>query len=256
MTAQSTPPDVKRLRELLADANELCPSGPRNGPEHQAWSIRVHLAQRQIFAALPALLDSLEAVPAEGEALARLFHDTYERLAPSFGYETRADTKAFDPETPNGRLMIAVCGQIAASLSRPQPEPEGSVVERVARAICQSKDLNPDCLYQHNEGEDWPEDSRNEYIDAFTKEPRVMLFHKAWRHSEKAARAALAAMPQPVDREAVLRVLEPLANAGAKWIGPDDGVLLKLIDGRTMTVGHLRRARELYDSLRREGEGL
>ena len=67
MTAQSTPPDVKRLRELLADANELCPSGPRNGPEHQAWSIRVHLAQRQIFAALPALLDSLEAVPAEGE---------------------------------------------------------------------------------------------------------------------------------------------------------------------------------------------
>lgn len=41
--------------------------------------------------------------------LAILFHDTYERLAPDFGYETRPDTKQFDPTTPNGRLMIAVC---------------------------------------------------------------------------------------------------------------------------------------------------
>jgi hypothetical protein len=45
-------------------------------------------------------------------ALAIEFHDTYERLAPSFGYETRPDTKAFDPTTPNGRLMTAVCGEL------------------------------------------------------------------------------------------------------------------------------------------------
>lgn len=42
------------------------------------------------------------------EMLARFFHHTYEKFAPSFGYETRADTKAFDPTTPNGRLMCAV----------------------------------------------------------------------------------------------------------------------------------------------------
>jgi len=36
------------------------------------------------------------------------FHDTYERLAPSFGYETREETREFDPESPNGKLMIAV----------------------------------------------------------------------------------------------------------------------------------------------------
>ena len=41
--------------------------------------------------------------------LAILFHNTYERLAPSFGYETRLDTKSFDTNTPNGMLMIAVC---------------------------------------------------------------------------------------------------------------------------------------------------
>jgi hypothetical protein len=54
-----------------------------------------------------------------GEALARRFHETYERLAPSFGYETRQETREFDPTTPNGRLMIAVCTELAAEPSGP-----------------------------------------------------------------------------------------------------------------------------------------
>jgi len=52
----------------------------------------------------------------EAEKLARLFHDTYERLAPEYGYETREDTKKFDPNSNNGRLMIAVCEQISRTL--------------------------------------------------------------------------------------------------------------------------------------------
>jgi hypothetical protein len=43
------------------------------------------------------------------QKLASLFHDTYEAFAPSFGYETRNDTKDFDPDSPNGKLMVAVC---------------------------------------------------------------------------------------------------------------------------------------------------
>jgi hypothetical protein len=50
--------------------------------------------------------------PVDAEALARSFHEIYERLAPKFGYETRKDTRAFDPTTPNGRLMIAVCEEL------------------------------------------------------------------------------------------------------------------------------------------------
>jgi hypothetical protein len=50
------------------------------------------------------------------EQLAILFHDTYERLAPDFGYETREETRKFDETTPNGRLMIAVCGEILKQL--------------------------------------------------------------------------------------------------------------------------------------------
>lgn len=44
--------------------------------------------------------------------LAKLFHDTYETLAPNFGYTTREDTREFREDTPNGKLMIAVCQSI------------------------------------------------------------------------------------------------------------------------------------------------
>ena len=48
----------------------------------------------------------------KSEEWARLFHDTYEKLAPKYGYETRKETKEFDPESPNGKLMIVVCNLI------------------------------------------------------------------------------------------------------------------------------------------------
>ena len=52
------------------------------------------------------------------EQLARQFHEIYERLAPSFGYETRTETRAFEPTTPNGRLMIAVTDEIEAAIQQ------------------------------------------------------------------------------------------------------------------------------------------
>lgn len=48
--------------------------------------------------------------------LAELFHEIYERRAPEFGYETRTETRVFNPDTPNGQLMIAVCDEIINSL--------------------------------------------------------------------------------------------------------------------------------------------
>ena len=45
-------------------------------------------------------------------ALATRFHETYERLAPLFGYETRQETRTFDASTPNGKLMVAVCASL------------------------------------------------------------------------------------------------------------------------------------------------
>jgi len=48
----------------------------------------------------------------EALQMAMIFHETYERLAPQFGYETRKETKEFDKDSPNGKLMIAVCEEV------------------------------------------------------------------------------------------------------------------------------------------------
>lgn len=53
-----------------------------------------------------------------GLEIAKRFHETYERLAPSFGYETRKDTKAFDPESANGKLMAAVCQEVGDQIQK------------------------------------------------------------------------------------------------------------------------------------------
>jgi hypothetical protein len=47
----------------------------------------------------------------KAENMAIFFHNKYEELSHLFGYETRLDTRNFDKNTPNGKLMIAVCEQ-------------------------------------------------------------------------------------------------------------------------------------------------
>ena len=66
----------------------------------------------------PLKMDKIKAA----KELALRFHQTYERLAPSFGYETRPDTKVFDPESNNGKLMIAVCSEMLSALSTQSPK--------------------------------------------------------------------------------------------------------------------------------------
>lgn len=53
------------------------------------------------------------------ETLAQRFHEAYERLAPSFGYETRTASAKPWAEVPenNRRLMTAVCAEIAVLLN-------------------------------------------------------------------------------------------------------------------------------------------
>jgi hypothetical protein len=62
------------------------------------------------------------------DTLARRFHELYEELAPSHGYETRTETRKPWADVPaqNKALMTAVCGHIlrelAAAPSAPQPD--------------------------------------------------------------------------------------------------------------------------------------
>lgn len=50
--------------------------------------------------------------------IAKQFHEAYERLAPEFGYETRVDTRVFDPDSQNGRLMTAVCQEVGDRIDK------------------------------------------------------------------------------------------------------------------------------------------
>lgn len=55
--------------------------------------------------------------------LAVWLHDTYEELAPLYGYETRQETRLFNASSPNGKLMIAVCGRLREKLMRSPATP-------------------------------------------------------------------------------------------------------------------------------------
>ena len=51
---------------------------------------------------------------AEAEFVARQFHETYERLAPTFGYETRRESRTPWSQVPehNRSLMIATAREL------------------------------------------------------------------------------------------------------------------------------------------------
>lgn len=59
----------------------------------------------------PTWMSSFKAA----QQLAVRFHEAYERLAPSFGYTTRPETRTLDLQSANGRLMVAVCQELLTS---------------------------------------------------------------------------------------------------------------------------------------------
>jgi Lar family restriction alleviation protein len=95
-----------------------------NGSE-MAFSAERGSLTAQLLQDFGIALDSPPAAPAVQEpvAMAMLFHRIYERLAPEFGYETRVETRTFDPDSPNGKLMIAVCREIYAALAALEAAP-------------------------------------------------------------------------------------------------------------------------------------
>jgi hypothetical protein len=60
------------------------------------------------------------------ELLARTFHESYERLAPSFGYDTRDDSRQPWEQVPeqNRKLMVATAEAVIAQLGLVASRPE------------------------------------------------------------------------------------------------------------------------------------
>lgn len=66
------------------------------------------------------------------EWMAREFH----RLAPSFGYHPRPETRTFDPTSPNGGLMIAVCQNLLAATQPKSSEPPSQTIGEALLELC------------------------------------------------------------------------------------------------------------------------
>ena len=56
-----------------------------------------------------------------------MFHNTYEMLAPKYGYETRGDTKQLDFDSPNGKLMYATIEKIVYPILEENQQLKGSL---------------------------------------------------------------------------------------------------------------------------------
>ncbi|MET7335863.1 hypothetical protein [Nonomuraea sp. NPDC005650] len=90
--------------------------------------------------------DELAAVEAAApEQIARAFHETYERLAPSHGYQTRPESSVPWEAVPeaNRTLMVAVATELlAAGVIRPgNPTETGPTTERVSVRSLDSRSI-------------------------------------------------------------------------------------------------------------------
>ncbi len=107
---------------------------PATPPSAQQESRSV---QRRVALQKGEPMPTFEAQKQEGleaEQLAKQFHETYERFAPQFGYETREESRKEWQNVPwrNRQLMIAVAKEILAIRSlRPSPEQAPATKEKL-----------------------------------------------------------------------------------------------------------------------------
>jgi len=76
------------------------------------------LAKDNLVGGTPSFPSQGRFAMPDPESVAKLFHETYERLAPAFNYETRRGTRVPWEKVPerNKRLMVAVAAEVLAVL--------------------------------------------------------------------------------------------------------------------------------------------
>jgi hypothetical protein len=74
------------------------------------------------------------------ERAARLFHETYERLAPNFGYETRKESAVPWESVPdkNKQLMIAVCAEVLGAIAESRGQADKPIPMVIYCPACQT----------------------------------------------------------------------------------------------------------------------
>jgi len=101
------------------------------GREH-ATDGKVATALREALGAAAPLIAARGVKINDPESIARAFHEAYERLAPSFGYETRkASAVAWEQVPDNNRaLMTAVAAEVAPLIAAQVLRDAADLVDR------------------------------------------------------------------------------------------------------------------------------
>ena len=121
MPDDPTPPHCMRCGHVLPAAAAQPPADETGENVFKDFDFRAawHRATRE-NERLEAEVERLSAAQPPAEQVAQRFHEAYERLAPSFGYETRrASAKPWaDVPEPNRSLMVAVADEVLMWLQR------------------------------------------------------------------------------------------------------------------------------------------
>lgn len=110
---------TRTLAEALVEDRSLRSLSNRVGRLNRVWYERMAAELLDASPTLAADLDLATAWRMAGpEGIARLFHETYERLAPDHGYETRHESAVPWEDVPerNRGLMTATVVALTAAL--------------------------------------------------------------------------------------------------------------------------------------------
>ena len=84
------------------------------------------------------------------------FHDTYEKLASEYTYETREDTKVFDINSNNGKLMYATVNEIVSPILK-ENKKQKEVIDKANKKLnnfiecCKAEKLESGSDYLHHQ---------------------------------------------------------------------------------------------------------
>lgn len=109
-----------------------------------------------VLKTLPDNSVDIEKEYPEAYKLARRFHELYETTAPAFGYQTREETKEFDPESANGRLMAFVCSELVKEEIEKYEITKKKIAEkRLTQSDMKYKMTHTDCAGGEYDGGIW-----------------------------------------------------------------------------------------------------
>ena len=91
--------------------------------------------------------------------ITKKFHDTYEKLSKEYNYETRKETRVFDINSNNGKLMYATVNEIISPILEENQELKDKF-ERIREIV---------------ENSDWRLDDVHDLIDGYDEIAKIII---------------------------------------------------------------------------------